>query len=146
MTKTGYCHLLAIASLDGLVEASQLSRVLGGVGNEVQSMLTRIFSEEYGKGILARKHSTYFTTMLKQFKMDTQPEAYFDLAPWEVLFFFASASEIFYDTSALCSFLRFRFQQHLRTTDLPENDSAWVQMPPTTGNYTSRKICGMADG
>lgn len=85
MTETGYRRLLAIASLDGLVEASQLSRVLGGVGNEVQSMLTRIFFEEYGKGILARKHSTYFASMLEEFKMHKRPEAYFDLAPWEVL-------------------------------------------------------------
>ena len=104
MTKTGYCHLLAIASLDGLVEASQLSRVLGGVGNEVQSMLTRIFSEEYGKGILARKHSTYFTTMLKQFKMDTQPEAYFDLAPWEVL---ANINHSFFLCERKRNFLRY---------------------------------------
>ena len=104
MTKTGYRHLLAIASLDGLVEASQLSRVLGGVGNEVQSMLTRIFSEEYGKGILARKHSTYFSTMLKQFKMDTQPEAYFDLAPWEVL---ANINHSFFLCERKRNFLRY---------------------------------------
>ena len=104
MTKTGYRRLLAIASLDGLVEASQLSRVLGGVGNEVQSMLTRIFSEEYGKGILARKHSTYFSTMLKQFKMDTQPEAYFDLAPWEVL---ANINHSFFLCERKRNFLRY---------------------------------------
>jgi hypothetical protein len=104
MTKAGYRHLLAIASLDGLVEASQLSRVLGGVGNEVQSMLTRIFSEEYGKGILTRKHSTYFTTMLKQFKMDTQPEAYFDLAPWEVL---ANINHSFFLCERKRNFLRY---------------------------------------
>jgi len=104
MTKAGYRRLLAIASLDGLVEASQLSRVLGGVGNEVQSMLTRIFSEEYGKGILARKHSTYFSTMLKQFKMDTQPEAYFDLAPWEVL---ANINHSFFLCERKRNFLRY---------------------------------------
>ena len=104
MTKIGYRRLLAIASLDGLVEASQLSRVLGGVGNEVQSMLTRIFSEEYGKGILARKHSTYFSTMLKQFKMDTQPEAYFDLAPWEVL---ANINHSFFLCERKRNFLRY---------------------------------------
>ncbi len=104
MMRTGYHRLLAIASLDGLVEASQLSRVLGGVGNEVQSMLTRIFSEEYGKGILARKHSTYFSTMLKQFKMDTQPEAYFDLAPWEVL---ANINHSFFLCERKRNFLRY---------------------------------------
>lgn len=104
MTKTGYRRLLAIASLDALVEASQLSRVLGGVGNEVQSMLTRIFSEEYGKGILAKKHSTYFSTMLEKFKMDTRPEAHFDLAPWEVL---ANINQSFFLCERKRKFLRY---------------------------------------
>jgi heme oxygenase-like protein len=104
MTRTGYRRLLAITSLDGLVEASQLSRVLGGVGNEVQSMLTRIFSEEYGKGILARKHSTYFSSMLEEFKMNTQPEAYFDLAPWEVL---ANINHSFFLCERKRNFLRY---------------------------------------
>ncbi len=85
MSQAGYRRLLAIASLDGLVEASQLSRTLGGVGNEVHSVLTRLLVEEYGGGRLARKHSSYFTTMLAELKMQTEPEAYFDLVPWEVL-------------------------------------------------------------
>jgi heme oxygenase-like protein len=104
MTEIGYRRLLAIASLDGLVEASQLSRVLGGVGNEVQSMLTRIFSEEYGKGILARKHSSYFSAMLAKFKMETRPEAYFDLAPWEVL---ANINQSFFLCERKRNFLRY---------------------------------------
>ena len=81
----GYRRLLAIASLDGLVEASQLSRVLGGASSEVQLMLTRILWEEYGSGKLERKHSTFFATMLSQMRLDSKPEAYFDLVPWEVL-------------------------------------------------------------
>ncbi len=85
MTETGYRRLLAIASLDGLVEASQLSRVLGGAANEIQSMVTRIFLEEYGGGQLRRKHSTFFSSMLNEFGMNSKPEAYFDLIPWEVL-------------------------------------------------------------
>jgi len=85
MTEAGYRHLLAIASLDGLVEASQLSRTLGGVSNEVHSVLTRLLLEEYGGGRLARKHSSHFITMLAEFKMQTEPEAYFDLVPWEIL-------------------------------------------------------------
>jgi len=104
MTETGYRRLLAITSLDGLVEASQLSRVIGGVGNEVQSMLTRIFIEEYGKGILAKKHSSYFTAMLKEFEMDTQPEAYFSLAPWEVL---ANINHSFFLCERKRNFLRY---------------------------------------
>lgn len=81
----GYRRLLEIASLDGLVEASQLSRTLGGVGNEIHSMLTRLLVEEYGGGRLARKHSSYFTAMLRALDMRTKPEAYFDVVPWQVL-------------------------------------------------------------
>jgi hypothetical protein len=85
MTEAGYCWLLAIASFDGLVEASRLSRILGGAGNEIQSTLTRVLMEEYGNGRLARKHSTFFAQMLAEFGMHTEPEAYFDIVPWEVL-------------------------------------------------------------
>ena len=85
ISQAGYKRLLAITSLDGLVEASQLSRMLGGVGNEVQTMLTRILWEEYGSGKFSRKHSTLFATMLEECGMDARPEAYFDLVPWEVL-------------------------------------------------------------
>lgn len=85
VTETGYRRLLAIASLDGLVEASQLSRTLGGVANNIQAMMTRLLVEEYGGGRLNRKHSTFFTTMLEQLNMRTEAEAYFHLTPWEVL-------------------------------------------------------------
>ncbi|MEG4443071.1 iron-containing redox enzyme family protein [Microcoleus sp. AT9_B5] len=85
MTAAGYRHLLAIGSIDGLVEASHLSRILGGVGNEIQSTLTRVLIEEYGGGRLPRKHSTFFAQMLAHFDMSTEPEAYFDLVPWQVL-------------------------------------------------------------
>jgi hypothetical protein len=85
VSDTGYRRLLAIASLDGLVEASQLSRVLGGASSEVQVMLARILWEEYGSGKLERKHSTYFAAMLDGMGLDSRPEAYFDLVPWEVL-------------------------------------------------------------
>ncbi len=85
MSKAGYHRLLAIASLDGLVEASQLSRMIGGVSNEVQAMLTKILLEEYGGGKLARKHSSFFSAMLSEFGMNTTPEAYFSIIPWEVL-------------------------------------------------------------
>jgi hypothetical protein len=81
----GYRALLEIASLDGLVEASQLSRTLGGVGNEVHAVLTRLLLEEYGCGRLPRKHSSYFAVMLTELGMDTTPEAYFDRVPWQVL-------------------------------------------------------------
>ena len=81
----GYRRLLEIASLDGLVEASQLSRTLGGVGNKIHSMMTRLLVEEYGGGRLSRKHSSFFKLMLAELDMNTRPEAYFDTVPWEVL-------------------------------------------------------------
>ncbi|MGF1673774.1 MAG: iron-containing redox enzyme family protein [Rivularia sp. (in: cyanobacteria)] len=85
LTMSGYRRLVAIASLDGLVEASQLSRTLAGVGNEIHAVLTRLLIEEYGGGRLSRKHSSHFTTMLEQLGMETQPEAYFNLVPWQLL-------------------------------------------------------------
>ena len=83
--EAGYRRLLAIASLDGLVEASQLSRTLGGVSNDIHAVMTRLLVEEYGGGRLNRKHSTFFTAMLTELGMRTEAESYFDLVPWEVL-------------------------------------------------------------
>ena len=104
ISKSGYQRLLAITSLDGLVEASQLSRMLGGVGNEVQTMLTRILWEEYGSGKFSRKHSTHFVTMMEECDMDSKPEAYFDLAPWEVL---ANINHSFFLSERKKNFLRY---------------------------------------
>ena len=104
MSQTGYRRLLAIASLDGLVEASQLSRVIGGVGNDVQAMLTKILIEEYGGGKLARKHSSFFSAMLAEFDMNTTPEAYFEIAPWEV---FANINHSFTMCERKRNFLRY---------------------------------------
>lgn len=104
ISKSGYQRLLAITSLDGLVEASQLSRTLGGVGNEVQMMLTRILWEEYGSGKLSRKHSTHFAAMLEECGLDSRPEAYFDLVPWEVL---ANINHSFFLSERKKHFLRY---------------------------------------
>ncbi len=104
MTEAGYRRLLAIASLDGLVEASQLSRTLGGVGNEIHAVLTRLLVEEYGAGRLSRKHSTFFTTMLETLGMDTTPEAYLDWVPWEVL---AIINHSFFISDRKRDFLRY---------------------------------------
>ena len=104
LSQKGYRRLLAIASLDGLVEASQLSRMIGGVGNAVQSMLTRLLIEEYGAGRLERKHSSFFTAMLDSLGMQTKPEAYFDLVPWEVL---ATINHSFYLSERKRHFLRY---------------------------------------
>lgn len=104
MSEVGYRRLLAIASLDGLVEASQLSRILGGVGNEVHSTLTRLLMEEYGNGRLSRKHSTFFTEMLAALEMEMEPEAYFNIVPWEVL---AVINQSFLFTERKRYFLRY---------------------------------------
>lgn len=104
MTEAGYRHVLAIGSFDGLVEGSRLSRILGGAANEVHATLMRVLIEEYGNGRLSRKHSTYFAQMLEEFGMNTQPEAYFDLVPWEVL---ACANHNFLMTERKIYFLRY---------------------------------------
>ncbi|MBE9051324.1 iron-containing redox enzyme family protein [Nostocales cyanobacterium LEGE 11386] len=104
MTEAGYRHLLAIASFDGLVEGSRLSQILGGAANEVQCTLVRVLLEEYGNGRLSRKHSTFFAQMLAEFGMNTEPEGYIDLVPWEVL---ACANHNFLLAERKRYFLRF---------------------------------------
>lgn len=104
MSFEGYRYLLAIASFDGLVEASRLSRILGGAANSVQCTLIRVLLEEYGNGRLARKHSTFFAQMMAELDLSTQPEAYFDLVPWEVL---ASINHNFLLTECKRHFLRY---------------------------------------
>lgn len=104
MTEAGYRRVLAIGSFDGLVEGSRLSRILGGTANKVQSTLTRVLIEEYGGGRLTRKHSTFFAQMLAEFGMHTEPEAYFDIVPWEVL---ACANLNFLVTERKRYFLRY---------------------------------------
>jgi hypothetical protein len=104
MTETGYRHLLAIGSFDGLVEGSRLSRILGGAANEIQCTLVRVLLEEYGNGRFSRKHSTFFAKMLAEFEMNTEPEGYFDLVPWQVL---ACANHNFLLTECKRYFLRY---------------------------------------
>lgn len=104
MSEAGYRHLLAIASFDGLVEASRLSRILGGAANEIQCTLTRVLIEEYGNGRFSRKHSTFFAQMLAELGLNTEPESYFDIVPWEVL---ASINHNFLLTECKRHFLRY---------------------------------------
>ncbi len=104
MTEAGYRHLLAIGSFDGLVEGSRLSRILGGAANEIQCTLIRVLLEEYGNGRFSRKHSTFFAQMLSEFEMNTEPEGYFDLVPWQVL---ACANHNFLMTECKRYFLRY---------------------------------------
>lgn len=104
MSLEGYQLLLAIGSLDGLVEASRLSRIVGGASNEIHSTLVRVLLEEYGNGRLARKHSTFYAQMMAELNLNTQPEGYFDIVPWEVL---ASINHNFLLTERKRYFLRY---------------------------------------
>lgn len=104
MSLTGYRHLLSIASFDGLVEASRLSRIIGGAANEVQATLTRVLFEEYGGGRLQRKHSTFFAQMLAELGLHTEPEAYFNIVPADIL---ASINHNFLLTERKLHFLRY---------------------------------------
>lgn len=104
MSLEGYRWLLAIASLDGLVEASRMSRILGGASNEVQAMLIRVLMEEYGNGRFNRKHSTFFAQMMAEVGLRTEPEYYFELAPWQLL---ASINHNFLLTECKRHFLRY---------------------------------------
>lgn len=99
-----YRRLLEIASLNGLVEASQLARVLGGASDPVQATLVRIFLEEYGGGRLHRKHSSFFAAMLEEQGLSTTPEAYLDRVPWEAL---AVINQAFFLTANRSEYVRF---------------------------------------
>jgi hypothetical protein len=104
MSFEGYRYLIAIASFDGLVESSRLTRILGGAANEVQATLTRVLIEEYGNGRLSRKHSTFFALMMSELGLNIQPEAYFDLVPWQIL---ACSNHNFLLTECKRHFLRY---------------------------------------
>ncbi|WP_088893754.1 iron-containing redox enzyme family protein [Leptolyngbya ohadii] len=104
MSLEGYRWLLAIASLDGLVEASRMSRILGGASNEVHAMLIRVLMEEYGNGRYNKKHSTFYANMMAELGLNTTPEGYFDLAPWELL---ACVNHNFLLTERKLHFLRY---------------------------------------
>ncbi len=104
MQLPGYRRLLEIFSLNGLVEASQLCRALGGAPTPVQAILSRVFIEEYGAGRLARKHSTYFAQMLEAQGMSTAPEAYFEQVPWQVL---GAINHLFFLTENKRQYIRF---------------------------------------
>lgn len=84
-TLIGYCQLVKIGSLDGLVEASQLSRTLGGVSNDIHSTLTRLLMEEYGGGRPTKQHSAHYRAMMDALGLNPTPEAHFESVPWEVL-------------------------------------------------------------
>lgn len=105
MNLEGYKHLLAIASVDGLVEASRQSRVCGGVGNAISCTVFKVLSEEYGNGRLHKKHSTFFAKMLEEVGLSSDPEHYLELVPWQVL---ASINHNFLLTERRRFYLRYQ--------------------------------------
>ncbi len=64
----------------------------------------RVLLEEYGNGRLSRKHSTFFAQMMAELGLETEPEAYLNLVPWEVL---ASINHNFLLTERKRHFLRY---------------------------------------
>jgi hypothetical protein len=100
----GYRHLLAVASVDGLVEASRQSRVCGGAANDIQCMIFRVLMEEYGTGRFNKKHSTFFAKMMRELGLRTETEWYFDLVPWQSL---ASMNHNFLLTERRRHYLRY---------------------------------------
>ena len=81
---------------------NQLCRLQGSVGGEVLSLICyprwlmlvcafiiifNISLQEYGNGRLHKKHSTFFAKMLEEVGLSSTPEHYFDLLPWQVLYF-----------------------------------------------------------
>lgn len=77
-TAAGYCRIVQLTALEGLTDAAHLARALAGPTNEVQATLTRVLVER-------QRQSGFFTGMLEACELSTEPEAYFDLMPWESL-------------------------------------------------------------
>ncbi len=70
-------YLVQLA-LDGLTEASAMSRNLGGAYGAEQSALFKIFIDEFGYGVFEAKHTTIFAKMLKSRAMATHVHAYWN--------------------------------------------------------------------
>eukprot|EP00878_Enallax_costatus_P000216 GHUV01000277.1.p1 GENE.GHUV01000277.1~~GHUV01000277.1.p1 ORF type:complete len:627 (+),score=238.35 GHUV01000277.1:276-2156(+) len=104
MSPLGYCHLLAVGSLDGLVEASRQSRVCAGVANPVSVAIFRVLMEEYGSGRYARKHSTFYKSGMEELGLDTDEEHYLDIVPWQWL---ATGNHNFLLTERRRNYLRY---------------------------------------
>ncbi len=104
MGLSGYRRLLEVLSLNGLVEASQLSRAVGGAASPVQATLFRILVEEYGAGRPAKKHSTYYAQMMRDLALSDTPERYLDRTPWQVL---AAVNHAFHLSESKRHYLRF---------------------------------------
>lgn len=70
-------YLVQLA-LDGLTEASAMSRNLAGAYGPEQSALFKIFIDEFGYGVYEAKHTTIFANMLRSRGMQTHVHAYWN--------------------------------------------------------------------
>lgn len=70
-------HLAQLA-LDGLTEASAMSRNLGGAYGPEQSALFKIMIDEFGYGVHDAKHTTIFAKLLDSRSMRTHVHAYWN--------------------------------------------------------------------
>ncbi|MEU9839877.1 iron-containing redox enzyme family protein [Actinomadura sp. NPDC048032] len=70
-------YLVQLA-LDGLTEASAMSRNLAGAYGPEQSALFKIFIDEFGYGVYDAKHTTIFAKMLRSRAMATHVHAYWN--------------------------------------------------------------------
>lgn len=108
-TAAGYCRLLQIAALEALSEVSHLSRALAGPANDIQTTLTRVLVER-------QRQSTFFRSMLEACALSAEPEAYFELVPWESL---ASINNSFLLSDRRRHFLRYVGALLYRETSAP---------------------------
>jgi Iron-containing redox enzyme len=70
-------YLVQLA-LDGLTEASAMSKNLGGAFGPEQSALFKIFIDEFGYGVHEAKHTTIFRKMLRSRAMQSHVHAYWN--------------------------------------------------------------------
>lgn len=70
-------YLVQLA-LDGLTEASAMSKNLGGAFGPEQSALFKVFIDEFGYGVHEAKHTTIFRKMLRSRALQTHVHAYWN--------------------------------------------------------------------
>ncbi|MES1022528.1 iron-containing redox enzyme family protein [Gloeocapsa sp. BRSZ] len=103
MTHAEYHKLLAIAAFETLQARNKFFRTLANAVNEVESKLTQLLLEDYSRNYLSTQHSTLLAQMLSELQLNSIPEAYFKIVPYEVL---ACANHNFLLTDCKRLFLR----------------------------------------
>ncbi|PPS44784.1 iron-containing redox enzyme family protein [Chroococcidiopsis sp. TS-821] len=85
MTDAEYYKLLAIASFETVQARNKVFRTLTNAVNEVESTLTQLLLKDYSRSYFSTQHSTLLAQMLNELQLDSLPEAYFKIIPYEVL-------------------------------------------------------------